>query len=105
MAGRLVMIASILNALPNYQFQAFLAPNKVVDHLNKLRNSCLWNHKSESRKIHHFSFDMAKIEQIHGGLGIKDLKRMNSAFLCKKFWNIMTHPTKLLSKLYAGKYL
>lgn len=48
---------------------------------------------------------MAKTEKIQGGFGGKDLKHVNLVFLCTKFWSILTHPTKLLSKIYAGKYL
>lgn len=88
MAGRLTLIASILDSLPNSNFQAFLTPLASLEEINKLRKSFLWNHRKGENKMHHFSFPLAIENKVQGGLGVKGLLFMNKAFLGKKFWKI-----------------
>ncbi|XP_016206668.1 uncharacterized protein LOC107647055 [Arachis ipaensis] len=39
-----------------------------------------------------------------GGLGIKDLRAQNLAFLGKKCWRLMKYPNSTLSRMFKDKY-
>lgn len=105
MAGRLILLTSVINVIPSNHFQCFLDPKSVIEEFDKTRNSLLWNHDRGAHKLHHFSKDLAMKSKDSGGLGLKDLHYINTAFLAKKFWNLLLDKENLLFQVLQGKYL
>lgn len=50
MVGRLVLLRSVVNSLPAFNFQAFLIPLHITEQMDRMRRSLLWNHTSNSKK-------------------------------------------------------
>ena len=88
MGGRLILINSVLTAIPLFQLSFFKFPAWVIRDIDKIRRNFLWagvDHKS-IRKIPLISWKSVCLKQEYGGLGIMDLNEMNLAFLIKLGW-------------------
>ncbi|CAN1761414.1 Putative ribonuclease H protein At1g65750 [Linum perenne] len=84
--GRLVLIKSVLSSLPVYFLSLLRAQASVILKLERIQNKFLWAGTEVKDKIHWVSWDLEKTPRERGGLGIQDLKILNSALLCKWFW-------------------
>lgn len=51
-AGRMVMIKSVVQAIPTYLMSLFLLPEQTCQRINSLSASFLWGPKSDERRIH-----------------------------------------------------
>lgn len=105
MAGRLILLSSVINAIPNYHFQSFLAPKSIIDEYDKLRNSFMSNHNRGDHKLHHFSMDLAMKSKAQGHLDLKILWHMTIVFLAKKFSRLLygsfLHEFRMKSKAHV----
>ena len=67
--GKLILIKSILSALPLYQSSVLLAPKLIMDRLSKLIRDFLWRGgKGNQSRIHLVNWDIVKRPFIEGGL-------------------------------------
>lgn len=87
MAGRLVLLNSILSSVPIYIMLGLKIPQWVIDEIDKNRRRFLWHGTTEQQK----GYNLAKWTTICqpkliGGLGILDLKNFNIALLMKWYW-------------------
>ncbi|CAN1823558.1 Putative ribonuclease H protein At1g65750 [Linum perenne] len=101
--GRLVLVKHVLSALPSYYMSLFKAPYFVINKLEKWQRNFLWNGCSEERGFHAVNWNIVKADVVHGGLGVVDLRSMNSALLCKWLWRYASCPTSWWRKLIDWK--
>ncbi|KAL4586081.1 hypothetical protein LXL04_010712 [Taraxacum kok-saghyz] len=85
-AGRLTLVKSVLGSLPLYYFSLFKAPRKVLDCLEGIRRSFLWQGSSSERKIHWVAWSKIVLPKDRGGLGVGCLNVLNLAMLAKWVW-------------------
>lgn len=104
MAGRTVLIKSVLSSIPYYQMQTLLIPKGILHELEKISRAFLWNQNKEGKKQHLLSWDLIKQHKDHGGLGIRDLRAQNEAFVMKLCWGLLTRPTALWVHCLTQKY-
>lgn len=104
MAGRTVLIKAVLSAIPGYQMQTTLLHKGVLKDLEKYSRQFLWNQSQEGRKMHLISWDQIKKAKLEGGLGIKDLRHQNMAYIMKLCWNLLTKSEALWVKCLRSKY-
>lgn len=100
--GRLTLIKAVLGSLPTYYFSLFLAPNCVLDLLEKIRRNFLWGGSDEKRKISWISWDRIVDEKENGGLGVGSLKAFNRALLTKWWWRYRTDTPLLWVQVIQG---
>lgn len=50
--GRLTLTQSVLGNLPTYFLSLFLAPDGIIQTLEKLRSKFLWGASDDKKKIH-----------------------------------------------------
>ena len=89
LAGRILMIKSILVAIPNYFIAILKIPPIVLVKIQKLIKGFLWSgNLDDSRKVPLISLqDMSHIPNV-GGAGIHDLSIRNEAFCGKLIWHM-----------------
>lgn len=104
MVGRPILIKSVLSALPYYSMQTSLLLNGILDEIEKTTRSFLWNEHIEQRKLYLISWETIKKPKLMGGLGLKDLKKQNMAFIFELCWGLVTNPTALWARCLRGKY-
>ena len=87
-AGRSTLISTSLNNTPIYHMSIYLLPKTTVRALDKIRRTFFWQGGGTKRK-----YDLVKWIRIckhkkKGGLGIKDIRKMNISLLCKWWWKL-----------------
>lgn len=73
MAGRSVLIKSVLSAIPAYQMKSTLIPKGVLQEKDKISHNFFWNRQEQNKKMHLIAWDTIKQSKKEGGLDIKDL--------------------------------
>ncbi|KAJ0589790.1 putative RNA-directed DNA polymerase [Helianthus annuus] len=84
--GRVTLIRSVLESLPNYYFSLYRAPVKVVKDLEALIRKFLWGGSSDCKKVHWVAWDRVASPIDSGGLGLQHLRDVNFALLSKWGW-------------------
>ncbi|XP_039003298.1 uncharacterized protein LOC120130004 [Hibiscus syriacus] len=82
-AGRTVLIKSVLNALPNYYMSLFKLPVVVRKKLKSIMANFLWGSSAEKKRFHWVNWNTICKNKELGELGISDLKLRNRALLGK----------------------
>ncbi|KAL7597976.1 hypothetical protein Lser_V15G26000 [Lactuca serriola] len=65
-----------------------MAPNGIIDELEKIRRRFLWSGKDSNSKIHWVSWCKIVASKKDGGLGVGTLKAQNLALLTKWWWRL-----------------
>ncbi|KAL0456439.1 UNVERIFIED_CONTAM: hypothetical protein Slati_0983100 [Sesamum latifolium] len=82
----------------------FRLPDGFIREIESLIANFWW-HSSDNRKIHWLSWNKLCTTKLHGGLGLRDLRAVNSATLTKKFWRLLTQPESLVGQLLRSRYI
>ena len=95
-AGRLIIVNSVLSALPTFYMCTLKVPISVIEQVDKYIMHFLWDNGDINRKGGCLvAWDKACLPKNQGGLGIIDLRAQNTALLLKylhKFYNKMDVP-------------
>jgi hypothetical protein len=88
-AGRSTLVGSCLNNSPIYQLLVYLAPKTISDKIDKNRRSFFWQGGGTNKRKNHL-VKWIKIcrSKKKGGLGIKNLRKMNLSLLSKWWWKL-----------------
>jgi len=104
LAGRITLIKSTISAIPAYAMQSAHLPRSVCDDLDKRIRRFLWGGTAMERKPHLVAWDTIIKEKTQGGLGIRSMRQLNSAFLTKLGWRLKTEPSMLWVRVLQEKY-
>ena len=80
---RLVLLKSILQALPIYTFSALAAPSSIHNTLRSIQRIFLWQGIKEGRKISLVSWQKICNPKKVGGLGLRDPAILNKVLSAK----------------------
>lgn len=69
-----------------------------------MQRKFIWREEGSSRRRHAVAWKQLCKSKQHGGVGVKNLKLMNEAFLMKILWNFKTKPDELWVQVLRGKY-
>ena len=72
LAGCLVLIKFVLQAMPLYLFSVLTAPKWVLKHIKKLQKNFLWSSTNNRQKWSLVSWKQVCLPKLEGGLGIRD---------------------------------
>ncbi|CAM8948104.1 unnamed protein product [Rhodiola kirilowii] len=103
-AGREVLIKAVLQALPIYTMSVYKLPEKCIQEVTKLILRFWWNKKDNERGVSWIRKEVLQKSKLEGGLGFRDLKCFNEAFLMKICWRIAKYPHLLMSRLLLSRY-
>ena len=104
MGGRIILINSVLSALPIYLLSFFRIPKKVVQKIVSIQRNFLWGGHQEANKIPWVKWDKVCLLKNKGGLGIKDLSLFNEALLGKWGWQLANNHDQPWSRILISKY-
>ncbi|XP_043717558.1 uncharacterized protein LOC122665470 [Telopea speciosissima] len=104
-AGRLQLLASVLQGSYIYWAGIFGLPGNVITKLESMFSNFLWSGPSLQRKTHFISWDAVCKPKSEGGLGIKRIKEMNIAGIMKQIWWIASKQDRLWVKWVQQRYL
>lgn len=103
MAGRTVLIKSVLSSTPTYYMQSLPFPSGVSK-ADKISRNFLWGHDHTTQKWHGVSWNKIVSPKELGGLGIRKTVDANMAFFMNTIWRIWSNANSLLAKVCKGKY-
>ncbi|CAN1191394.1 Putative ribonuclease H protein At1g65750 [Linum perenne] len=105
LAGRVTLASSVLNAIPAYAMQTALLPAYICDSIDRKIRNFIWGSTEGARKIHNINWETVCKPKRLGGLGLRNARDLNKAFLMKIVWGLLTHPSDLWAKVMISKYL
>ena len=103
-AGRSTLINSSLNNAPIYHMSIYLLPKTIVSRLDKIRRSFFWQGEGTRKKYYLIKWTKICKHKKKGGLGIKDIRKMNISLLCKWWWKL-DNEDGLWQQIIHVKYL
>ncbi|XP_010674016.1 uncharacterized protein LOC104890294 [Beta vulgaris subsp. vulgaris] len=103
-AGRMLLINSVLSMLSLNILSVFLIPKTIADRLNSIFARFLWAGTREAKPIYWKSKDTLELPKGSGGLGIRNVHLFNKALLAKQATRIHNSPQLLISRVYCAKY-
>jgi hypothetical protein len=104
MGGRIVLLKSVLSALPIYFLSFFKVPPGIISSIESLFKNFLWGGSDEAKKIHWVKWERVCKPKEEGGLGIKDLKLFNIALLGKWWWRLKNEDEALWHRVLVCRY-
>jgi len=103
-AGRIVLINSSLSSTFIYHMSMYLLPKTTSQSLDKQRRNFLWRGNNTRKKYHLVRWEIVCKSKKKGGLGIKDIRRMNISLLCKWWWRL-DNEEGLWQNIVKAKYI
>jgi ribonuclease HI len=105
LAGRIVLIKSVLASVPIYQNSLLLAPGTTIKQMEALQRRFLWEGgKQTSRRPHLINWDKVSKPLLEGGLSLKNAKVQNLALGEKLLWHIVSGKTTWCKEALWKKY-
>lgn len=103
--GKVILIKTVLSALPIYQAAFLLAPKSVTDQISKILRDFLWQGgKGNQNKFHLVKWDVVKHPTTKGGLQIRDPALVNLALGGKIIWKLFKDPKHPVCDTLKSKY-
>eukprot|EP00253_Pinus_taeda_P028735 PITA_28735 len=104
MASRVVLIKSVLQAMPLYLFSILAAPKWVLKRIRNMQRDFLWGSSETNRKWALVKWDKICKPKIQGGIGLRDPETSNTIMNAKIWWQWVTTQGKLWAKIWRAKY-
>jgi hypothetical protein len=82
----------------------YLLPKTTVAKLDKQRRTFFWQGGGVKRKYHLVKWETICKNKENGGLGVKDIHKMNISLLCKWWWRLESE-NGLWQDIIEAKYL
>lgn len=99
-AGKEVLIKAVLQAIPSYVVSCFRLPLGLVEDIHKAMASIWWGDKGSQRKIHWCKWTELAANKANGGLGFRDIGKLNQALLAKNVWRLLRNPDSLVGRVF-----
>jgi len=103
-AGKEVLIKVVAQAIPTYTMNCFKLLDSLSDELMEMIKNFWWGQKKEKRKIAWLRWEKMCEPKCDGGMGFKNLKLFNKAFLAKQGWHVQMGGDSLVYKVLKAKY-
>ncbi|CAN1778662.1 Putative ribonuclease H protein At1g65750 [Linum perenne] len=83
---------------------AFL-PVSLCDKIDRKIRNFIWGSSEGNRRIHNVNWETACRPKNLGGLGLRNARDLNKAFLMKLVWSLVSCPEELWAKVLITKYM
>jgi hypothetical protein len=103
-AGRMTLVKSTLNSIPNYYMQIAWLPQATCDFIDRTARNFLWK-GSSTTGMHLVGWDKITKPKKLGGLGIRKAREANTSLLGKLVWNIHQNNDALWVQVLKHTYL
>jgi hypothetical protein len=104
LGGRIVLINAVLSAIPVFYLSFMKMPVKVWKEVVKIQRSFLWGGLSKRSHTCWVKWDDICRPKKEGGLGIRDLRLVNSSLLAKWRWKLLSHEKEGWKDVIISKY-
>jgi hypothetical protein len=102
--GRIVLLNSVLSAIPIFYLSFLKMPVKVWKEVVKIQRKFLWGGIRNGSKICWVKWEVVTKPKSEGGLGVRDLRRVNTSLLTKWRWRLLFNEGEIWKSTLAAKY-
>jgi hypothetical protein len=102
--GRIVLLNSVLSAIPIFYLSFMMMPAKVWKEVVKIQRNFLWSGLDKKTKICWVKWDLVTKPKDEGGLGVRDLRRVNLSLLANWQWRFLDPSQSGWKALLIAKY-
>lgn len=103
-AGKMVLLQSVLSSIPFHSMTCFQLAVSLIKRIQSAITRFWWDDKPRKKKMAWISWDNLSKPKALGGLGFRDFKCFDEAFLAKLSSRVLHQPTGLLGRTLLGKY-
>lgn len=103
-AGKMVMLKSVLFAMPSHAMTCFKLPVSLCKRIQSVVTRFWWDGNSGKNRMAWISWTNMTLPKSEGGLGFLDFQSFNDAFLAKLSWRFIHKPRSLFGRILLGKY-
>lgn len=94
--GRLVLVQTVLSAIPIYHMVCFLLPKWVIARIDRARRRFLWTNTAQAeRYVSLCNWNLVCTPCNLGGMGLPDLHLRNLSLILRWWWKLYTAPDSL----------
>ncbi|KAK1277342.1 hypothetical protein QJS04_geneDACA023549 [Acorus gramineus] len=104
LAGRAIVLKSIIQTIPLYLFHVTWVPDWVVEKMDMLARRFLWGSGNQSKGIHYVSWDKVTRSTKEGGLGLYRMATLRNAVAIKRAFQLLQDSHSLWSHVIQVKY-
>ncbi|GKV27596.1 hypothetical protein SLEP1_g36755 [Rubroshorea leprosula] len=102
--GRLILLKSVLSALPIFYMSLYVLLNSVLEELIRIQRNFLWGGTGSNKKISWVKWEDVCRDKAKGGLGVPDLQRKNWAMIGKWWYRLGDGVESLWKRVVREKY-
>ena len=102
-AGRVTLAHSILTAMPVYNMQTAWVPQQVCEDIDRIIRNFVW-HQGSNRGLNLVRWEVVTKPRSNGGLGIRQTRLCDVAFIGKLCWEFTRPSSKLWVSFLKEKY-
>nr|ABN05720.1 RNA-directed DNA polymerase (Reverse transcriptase) [Medicago truncatula] len=102
--GRLILVKSVLSALPVYALSFFKAPAGTISSIDSILSKFFWGGSEDLRKISWVGWQRVCKRKEYGGLGVRRLREFNEALLGKWCWRLLVDRGGLWYRVLVARY-
>jgi hypothetical protein len=104
LGGRLILLNSVLSAIPIFFLSYLKMPVKVWKEVVKIQRKFLWGGLSKKNKTCWVKWEDVCRPKNMGGLGVRDLRLVNISLLAKWRWKLLSSEKEVWKDVVAAKY-
>ncbi|XP_042499710.1 uncharacterized protein LOC122077876 [Macadamia integrifolia] len=104
LAGRVELVKSVIMSMPAHSFAVYWWPSSLITTLERWMRNFVWSGEIDATKKIVVNWDQCCKPKEEGGLGLRRLRDMNKAMLCKTAWRIK-HENSLTSRFLRARFL
>ena len=102
--SRLILVKSILQAIPTYLFFILAAPKVILKKICSIQRIFLWGSSGEKTKFSLVSWEDVCKPKVQGSLGLRDPEIMSKILGAKIWWRWVNISSEPLAILWRKKY-
>ena len=102
--SRIILVKSILQAMPTYLFSILVAPKSILKEIQCLQRNFLWGGWEAKAKFSLVSWEYVCTPKEQGGLGLRDPEVMTEIQGTKFWWRWVNYSSEPWDKLWHMKY-
>jgi len=104
LGGRIVLLNSVLNAIPIFYLSFLKIPTKVVRKVIHIQRDFLWGGVRGGRKICWVNWRRVCHPRCEGGLGVRDVKLVNLSLMARWKWRLLHDDAPIWKVVLKEKY-
>ncbi|KAF7831985.1 uncharacterized protein G2W53_014318 [Senna tora] len=103
-AARTTLTKAVVSATPLYHMQHTWLSHSEAAKCDATMRDFFWGRWNDSKSPIMISWKKLCKDQRDGGMGFREMLKINEALLAKQLWRILTLEESLVSKVFLGKY-